>query len=310
MSQQTFFTFFLLLLSELLLFIDISSGVSCGSLTDQVSCEAEEVCAWFSTYCGCGSSLTQEIMFVMDESGSVGSSGWNLEVAFVTDMITTGIDETSKVAVVQFETSSYVIWDFDDDQTDRNNVLNAINAIVFNGGGTYIATALSTAIGVYQTTADQTGTIQRLLMLLTDGVPSDSPCSLKSSLDAENILVVIIGIGSGFSSTAVACLVDDTSKQIIHVDSFDQEDFDAVRQQTDQFLCGNETITTTVPTDAPTSEPTDAPTTETIVPTSSPTGAPTIQTDCPFDINDGEATDNGDPHTTTFDGFHYTYMGL
>ena len=49
--------------------------------------------------------------------------------------------------------------------------------------------------------------------------------------------MVVIGVGHGWSIDSVSCLVDDTTTQIIEVNNFTDEDFDKVREYTDDFSC-------------------------------------------------------------------------
>ncbi len=167
---------------------------------------------------------TLETVFLMDGSGSLGSSGFVIEKTFVNNIIQNGLPSDSPVGLVLFATGANTLYDFSDDQ-DRTALTNFINNIVYPGGNTYTKDAVLAGMDIF----DQTGSPQnnKLMFLITDGNPTTSPpqgvCDnedIKNMLDSRGIKVVIIGIGNAWDPNMISCIVDDASTDIIDMSSF------------------------------------------------------------------------------------------
>ena len=52
---------------------------------------------------------------------------------------------------------------------------------------------------------------------------------------------VVIGVGQSWNAAKLDCIVNDAANDIIEVEGFDYDSFDAVRDLTDAFLCPDET---------------------------------------------------------------------
>ena len=85
-----------------------------------------------------------DIYFVIDESGSVGSSNYQLMKQFVHDTVNEfdiGSDDT-QVGVISY--SSYArAWFYLNTYQDKSSVLTAINNLPYSGGGTDTAAAIN-----------------------------------------------------------------------------------------------------------------------------------------------------------------------
>uniref|UniRef100_A0A0L8G1R5 VWFA domain-containing protein n=1 Tax=Octopus bimaculoides TaxID=37653 RepID=A0A0L8G1R5_OCTBM len=87
-----------------------------------------------------------DLVFVIDSSGSVGSTNFVKTKTFlvnIVDSLDISQDET-RVAVIRFSSSPIVMFDLDAHST-KTAVKNAINAISYDGGGTATDTALDEA---------------------------------------------------------------------------------------------------------------------------------------------------------------------
>ena len=117
----------------------IVNGVSCNDF-DQSACERSRLCYWYtdSSQCRCNSTRDNEVVFVMDSSGSVGSSGWDDEELFVIKMVETGVNEDSVIGVVQFASSSDKKWYFTYSQ-DRTDITNMVDGLYWTKGATAIS---------------------------------------------------------------------------------------------------------------------------------------------------------------------------
>ena len=125
----------------------------------------------------------------MDSSGSVGYSGWETEVEFVSNMITSGVDDNSYIGVMYFDSGACSVWKFNDTQSPRSLITDAIDDIYFDGGATWMKTAVNMAITEFETYGD--AKIPNLMMFITDGNPWPSwrqdPCELADDLQAAGM---------------------------------------------------------------------------------------------------------------------------
>ena len=173
--------------------------------------------------------VTQDIIFVMDSSGSLGSSGYAAQKAFMIDIVQNfGGDplHPSRFGVVEFSNGAYDRYNFDDDQS-VSAITNAINNLNLLSSVTHTRTGIDLAIDMFVNgTFDPAS--PKTMVLITDGVPypsSYNPCnapSQKTQLDGNGIQLQIVGSGNFNASQAsqLSCLVDDPSTQISSLSAF------------------------------------------------------------------------------------------
>ena len=204
--------------------ISVSNGVSCSSFDTSSECENSTLsaCSW-TDQCVCTSTVAQDIVILMDASGSLGEDAWEIEKDFVQELIETGIPEESRIALVRFSTHSEIMYSFDDSQ-NRKDIITVLAQIDYPKGYTYIRDAMEDGIYLYRlmernetyftdwnltqlySNADNDGNYttptttigtnsnttsssfnDRLMVLITDGNPvplSQSPCNLTTRLSA------------------------------------------------------------------------------------------------------------------------------
>ena len=173
--------------------------------------------------------VTQDIIFVMDSSGSLGSSGYAAQKAFMIDIVQNyGGDplHPTRFGVVEFSNGAYDRYNFNDDQS-VSAITNAINNLSLLNSVTHTRTGIDLAIDMFvNDTFDPTS--PKTMVLITDGVPYPStynPCnapSQKTELDGNDIQLQIVGSGNFNASQAsqLSCLVDDPSTQISSLSAF------------------------------------------------------------------------------------------
>ena len=172
--------------------------------------------------------VPQDIIFVMDSSGSLGSSGYAQQKAFMVDIVQNyGTDalHPTRFGVVEFSNGAFERYSFFDDQS-ISAVTNAINNLSLLNSVTHTRTAIGTAIDMFLRDTINPGAINPMTMvLITDGVPypnTYNPCNLpsqKQELDSLGIQTQIVGSGN-FDATQLSCLVDDPDTQISALTDF------------------------------------------------------------------------------------------
>jgi hypothetical protein len=175
--------------------------------------------------------VPQDIIFVMDSSGSLGSAGYALQKAFMIDIVQNYGDDAlhpTRFGVVEFSNGAFERYNFFQDQS-TSAVTNAINSLSLLNSVTHTRTAIGTAIDMFVRDTINPGSPNPMTMvLITDGVPYPSqynPCnapSQKTELDANGIQTHIVGSGNfdPNQSSQLSCLVDDPATQISAITDF------------------------------------------------------------------------------------------
>ena len=126
-----------------------SNAVSCSWFDSSSECENSTVsaCSW-TDECVCTSTVAQDIVILMDASGSVGEAAWQIEKDFVQDLIETAIPQESRIALVRYSTYSQIMYSFDDSQ-DRDDIIAVLEQIDYPRGYSFIKHAIENGIFLY-----------------------------------------------------------------------------------------------------------------------------------------------------------------
>ncbi|BCD68928.1 DUF1194 domain-containing protein [Nitratiruptor sp. YY09-18] len=152
---------------------------------------------------GFAASVQRDICLLLDGSGSIGSSDWQLQLQANADAIKdpniVPQDGSIAISVVQFSSTAQVEVSrtIITDQTTADNVANQILSINQMGGGTYMSTGINTCAQTIDTTNSNT---KKIIDISTDGQASDLSATLTAADNAynnNNIIINAIGVGSG-----------------------------------------------------------------------------------------------------------------
>ena len=171
-------------------------ATTCFNITDEISCNAQPICQWnvnsddSDSYCACGSSVSQNIQFIMDSSGSVGSINWPKEIDFVKSVINTGVSNTTQIGIISFSTAVRIEHSIKKGvQIPRDNMLQTLQGIAYHGLTTHTKDAIEDAITEFDKLSSTGHNGDKLIILITDGNPhppdSQDPCSLKPTLNQK-----------------------------------------------------------------------------------------------------------------------------
>ena len=146
-----------------------------------------------------------DLVFLLDESGSVGSTNFQESLNFVKNITKAFSDEKlsgkngtrlglstfSRNYQPEFYLSSY---------TNQRSYLSAIDRVSYSGGGTYLGDALQRILTDQFTEAQglrpEVDGIPRILIVLTDGEATDSISIPAQNVRDKNIVVYAIGIAN------------------------------------------------------------------------------------------------------------------
>ena len=140
-----------------------------------------------------------DVVFVIDTSGSIGSSRFQLIREFTADITTELIRNSprSSVGVILFASSAYIQFNLQT-YTSLNSLLSAINNLPYSSGGTDTAEALALLLstaqnGLLRLRSDST----KIAIVITDGHSNSQTATLSAAarLHASNIFdVYAVGV--------------------------------------------------------------------------------------------------------------------
>ncbi|KAL3859113.1 hypothetical protein ACJMK2_009345 [Sinanodonta woodiana] len=175
---------------------------------------------------GCG-TLPADIVFLLDSSGSVLSTNFQKMRDFVTKFTQSFPLGPSavQIGVVTFSTTPTNVFNLNTYQ-NKTAMLNAINKIPYDGGGTRTDLALQYVMrNSFTKPAGDRDKVANILIVMTDGQSNNPPLTLVETqkLHQLNIKVFAIGIGTGVDKTELGHIASDAQ----HV--FTVNDFNSLR---------------------------------------------------------------------------------
>ncbi|CAH1777003.1 unnamed protein product [Owenia fusiformis] len=161
-----------------------------------------------------------EIVFVLDSSGSVGSSNFNKIKAFVINIVKflpIASDEV-RIGVISYESSVYHIIRLHQ-YTTQTSLQNAIRSIPYQGGGTATGTAINA--GRVELRSGRANT-PKLLVVVTDGKASynSDPIQPSNAARSEGIVMFAVGIGRTDDAELRAIANDPDQEHMFYVGNF------------------------------------------------------------------------------------------
>ena len=152
----------------------------------------------------CSSHSAKDVVFVIDTSGSIGSSRFQLIREFTANITTELIRNSPQnaVGVILFASSAYIRFNLQT-YTSLNSLLSAINRLPYNDGSSIDT---DEALTLLLSTA-QNGALRlrsnssKVAIVITDGRSSSSSATLSAAaaLHASNIFdVYAVGVGGAY----------------------------------------------------------------------------------------------------------------
>ena len=163
-------------------------------------------------------------MFLLDKSGSIGNTNYVKMKAFVSNFtgnILIG-EAAAKMGLVSFSSGATTEFTFDQ-YLSPSLVIDAVNDLMYTGGGTNIAYALSfvdTYSFSYSAVNHDRVNATKVLILMTDGQSGDASTEAQTLRD-KGVLIICIGIGSGVNDDQLLGIVGNETTLVTHVDTFE-----------------------------------------------------------------------------------------
>jgi len=136
----------------------------------------------------------QDVVFVIDTSGSIGSPRFQLIREFTANITTELISYSprSAVGVILFASNAYILFNLKA-HTSLNTLLSAINLLPYSSGGTNTAEALTLLLSSAQNGAlGLRNDSSHVAIVITDGMSNDRSATLSAAaaLHASNIFEI------------------------------------------------------------------------------------------------------------------------
>ena len=176
------------------------------------------------SYTGCIRDFN--VMFILDSSGSIGSSNFEIMKAFVGNVIRS-LNSTadSKIGVIRFSDDPAVIIPLASTR-NLNDLATQVQLIRYIGGGTATDTALD--LMVAQLVAASAGSVAPVGILLTDGQSNNPDLTIAAAARVHEAGISMYTFGIGNTNPAELQAIASTPyyDYSFYISSFNAADFD------------------------------------------------------------------------------------
>ena len=191
----------------------------------------------------CSSHSAKDVVFVIDTSGSIGSSRFQLIREFTANITAKLIHYSpqSAVGVILFASYPYIRFNLQT-YTNLNSLLSAINRLPYNGGS---RTDTDEALTLLLSTA-QNGVLRlrsnssKVAIVITDGQSNTPSATLSAAaaLHASNIFdVYAVGVGGAYLSELEG--IASSPEFVFFTSFFNSTSLQQIQNRIlPQFLCG------------------------------------------------------------------------
>ncbi|XP_013390182.2 sushi, von Willebrand factor type A, EGF and pentraxin domain-containing protein 1-like [Lingula anatina] len=202
------------------------NGATCMDGVNFYSC----VClsGYTGQTCAKNCKLRVDVAFLVDESGTVGEAQFQKVLQFIHNMVNTSFNvskDAVRVAMITFGTG-YKVQFILRDTTNKTDVLNKIDAVAYQGGGTDTSLAIRLARVAFLNPLRPAGArkgIPQIAIVITDGL-SDDPTETKKEAELaqkQGIEIFAIGIGNFTNYSELQAIASDPDDgHVYNVDDF------------------------------------------------------------------------------------------
>ena len=187
-----------------------------------------------------------DIYFVLDESGSVGSTNYQQMKQFAyntVDEFDIGPEDT-QVGLISYSSSATARF-YLNTYHNKASLLSAINGLPYNSGGTNTAAAIDLLRLQGFTSANggrpTSEAVPRVAVVITDGYSNSFTATVTAAQSAHNdeITIFAVGVGSNVNSDELDAIASDPS-YVSNLDGFDASQFEALQTTITNAACTSE----------------------------------------------------------------------
>uniref|UniRef100_A0A665U200 VWFA domain-containing protein n=1 Tax=Echeneis naucrates TaxID=173247 RepID=A0A665U200_ECHNA len=172
----------------------------------------------------CKAAKLADIVFIVDESGSIGTSNFQLVRTFLYSIIN-GLEVSTtrvRVGIVTYNdraTAQVYLNSF----SDKKELLNFIKILPYHGGGTRTGAALKFAqenVFIQSTGSRKDRGVQQVAVVITDGESQDNVSQPAAELRRAGVTVYSVGVKDAKEAQLVEMASYPSKKHVFIVDSF------------------------------------------------------------------------------------------
>ena len=184
-----------------------------------------------------------DLIFVLDSSGSIGSTNFQLMRNFVANVVSNlniGPDQ-SQVGVVVYSGSANVWFSLNTHTTNTSALLQAIANIPYTGGGTNTAAGILTCVQQFNPSygaRPRSSGIPRVAIVVTDGRSGSGTAAAAEMAHSEGILSYAVGIGNNVNMEELAAIASDPNSQYVRsVSGFSTSELKSLQETLNNEAC-------------------------------------------------------------------------
>ena len=185
------------------------------------------------------------MIFVMDASGSVGSSNFQTMKTFVYNIVNSfdvGLDSV-RVGVMSYG-SSYTFHFYLNTYSSKSSILSAINSLPYSGGGTDTASALNAVRTIGFTTSKGarplSNGVPRIAIVITDGKSNSYSATVSAATSMHNAGIIGFAIGIAGANVNELNAIASKSAYVAFISSFDSNLLSNLQVSLSQEACVGE----------------------------------------------------------------------
>lgn len=189
----------------------------------------------------CKGAKLADIVFIIDESGSIGTPNFQLVRTFLHSVVS-GLDVAPtkvRVGIVMYSDKAKAqvyLNTFD----DKNELLSFIKIMPYHGGGTNTGVALNFTrehVFTKERGSRKGKGIQQVAVVITDGESQDDVSNAAVALRRAGVRIYTVGVKNANHAQLVKMASHPPSKHIFKVDSFSK--LQVLEQKLQNIVCHN-----------------------------------------------------------------------
>ncbi|CAL8248632.1 unnamed protein product [Lota lota] len=189
----------------------------------------------------CVAARVADVVFIVDESGSIGGANFQLMRTFLHKMVESLDVETNRVRVgIVMYNDNPTGQVYLDTFNDKNELLQFIKMLPYHGGGTKTGLALKFArqnVFVKERGGRKSQGVQQVAVVITDGQSQDEVDKEAADLRRDGVTVYAIGIKNANKTQLVQMASHPWTKHVYNVDSFVK--LKTLQKSLEKIICHN-----------------------------------------------------------------------
>ena len=182
--------------------------------------------------------IQADIIFLLDDSGSVGHQDFKKEIAFVEQFVQEFEigPQYTQIGVITYDYNPHNYIHLDQ-FSDKSSFINGLQRIPYKQGATHTAEALKWTLtdGFVHRNGDR-DSVRNILIVVTDGRSQDftKTATVAKQVHNAGIETLAVGVGSQVRTRELQAIASDF-KHVFHVNNYDA--LQSVREQLRDSVC-------------------------------------------------------------------------